>query len=121
MTSLRVLICEDDPVQALLLEDLIYEAGHRPVGPARRFVDALEIVDGTPVDVAIVDLTLLDGRSGPLIARHLAERGIRVIVLSGLTEVDPDLAEIRHVFVAKPARPEVISRLLGRVAPPVAA
>jgi DNA-binding response OmpR family regulator len=121
MPSLRVLICEDDPIQALSLEDLVYDAGHRPVGPARNFVQALEIADGTHLDVAIVDLTLTDGRSGPMIATHLAARGVRVIVLSGLTEVDPDLAGIGHVFVAKPHRPEIITALLKRPSAAVAA
>lgn len=112
MRSLKVLVCEDDPLQAMTLEDILYEAGHRPVGPAASYVQALEIADGTVLDAAIVDLTLADGRSGPMIARHLEERGIRVIVLSGLAEVDPDLSAIQHVYLTKPARAEILERLL---------
>lgn len=122
MRSLRVLVCEDDPLQAMNLEDILYEAGHRPIGPATNFVQALEIADGTVLDAAIVDLTLADGRSGPMIARHLEERGIRVIVLSGLAEVDPDLASVQHVYLTKPAHAEILKTLLRpRGTVPVAA
>lgn len=116
-TSLRVLICEDDPVQAMLLEDIVYRAGHRPIGPAKCFVEALEIVDANRIDAAIVDINLSDGRSGPLIARHLQDRCTKIIVMSGSDTVDPDLASIRHVFVAKPAPAAVIEALLGASRP----
>lgn len=118
MSCMRVLICEDDPAQAELLQDMLFEAGHRPLGPARRFVDALEIADAGRIDAAIVDLNLADGRSGPMIAKHLEARGVRVIVLSGQAEVDPDLAAVPHVFLMKPFRPAIIATLLRQ---PVAA
>jgi DNA-binding response OmpR family regulator len=73
-----VLIVEDEFLVALQLEDILADAGHRVVGiaPDR---DAIHRID-TPPQVALVDLNLRDGASGPTIARHLADRYGTVIV-----------------------------------------
>ncbi len=108
----RVLICEDEPLIALDLEGMVYDAGHEPVGPARTYSEALELAETARPGVAIVDLNLADGITGAGVARALADRGVRIIVLSGVTDVIPVLAGIPHVFIQKPVNPEAIVALL---------
>ena len=120
----RVLICEDEPLVALDLEQMVYDAGHEPVGPVRNFSDALEVADSARPSVAIIDLNLADGATGANLARILHERGIRIVVLSGMTDVSPALAGIPHVFISKPINPDAVTAVLeieGRVMPAPAA
>ena len=116
----RVLICEDEPLVALDLEQMVYDAGHEPVGPVRTFADALEVAETARPAVAIVDLNLADGATGANLARILSERGIRIIVLSGMMDVIPALAGIPHVFIPKPFNVDAVTAVLeieGRARP----
>lgn len=116
----RVMICEDEPLVALDLEQMVYEAGHEPVGPVRTFSEALEVAESVRPAVAIIDLNLADGVTGANLARLLSERGIRIVVLSGMTTVIPALAGIPHVFLQKPVNPDAMTAVLeieGRIMP----
>lgn len=66
-----VLIVEDEILVALQLESIISDAGHRVVGivPDRGSLDKIPDVP----QVALVDLNLRDGPTGPSIASRLAE------------------------------------------------
>lgn len=99
-----VLIVEDEFLVALDLEDIILQAGHDIVGVIadRRGVDAI----AASPSVALVDLNLRDGPTGPEIARHLAERfGTRIIFVTA----NPD--QIEHPpttalgYIRKPFNP----------------
>jgi DNA-binding NarL/FixJ family response regulator len=74
----NVLIVEDEFLVALELEDILTEAGHTVVGivPDEAGVHAL----AERPQVALVDLNLRDGPSGPAIARQLAEQFGTIIV-----------------------------------------
>ena len=116
----RVLICEDEPLVALDLEQMVYDAGHEPIGPVRTFSEALEVAESTRPAVAIIDLNLADGVTGAHLARLLSEREIRIIVLSGMRDVNPALAGIPHVFLHKPVNPDAMTAVLeieGRTIP----
>ena len=76
-----ILIVEDEILVALQLEDILCDAGHSVVGivPDQAALHALS----DPPQVALVDLNLRDGLTGPLIARALAERfGTRIIYVT---------------------------------------
>jgi DNA-binding NarL/FixJ family response regulator len=68
----NVLIVEDEFLVALELEGILTDAGHKVVGiaPDQASVAAL----AHPPEVALVDLNLRDGPSGPTIAELLAEK-----------------------------------------------
>ncbi|MBW8752862.1 MAG: response regulator [Sphingomonadales bacterium] len=74
----NVLIVEDEFLVALELEDILTDAGHKVVGivPDRAGAQVL----AQPPEVALVDLNLRDGPSGPTIAQQLAERFGTIIV-----------------------------------------
>jgi DNA-binding NarL/FixJ family response regulator len=78
MAAANVLIVEDEFLVALQLEDILTDAGHTVVGivPDQ---DGVRKLVAAP-QVALVDLNLRDGPSGPTIARQLAERFGTMIV-----------------------------------------
>ncbi|HUD28713.1 MAG TPA: response regulator [Novosphingobium sp.] len=77
----KVLIVEDEFLVALQLEDILADGGHAVVGVVPD-MDALARLGDAP-DVALVDLNLRDGLTGPAIARDLSGRyGSRVIYVT---------------------------------------
>jgi len=77
----RILIVEDEFLVALQLEDILAEGGHAVLGT---LPDAASVADlAEAPDVALVDLNLRDGLTGPSVARDLASRfGARVIYVT---------------------------------------
>jgi CheY-like chemotaxis protein len=77
-----VLIVEDEMIVAMLMEDLVRDLGVRDIHVCNDVGSALEMLQGTDVDCAILDLWLRDRDSMP-IADLLAERGIPFVFSSG--------------------------------------
>jgi DNA-binding response OmpR family regulator len=111
-----VLICEDEGLLASEMEAIAGEAGAAVAGIARTAGEARRIAQASRPDVAVIDLHLGDGRSGPELAAELAGRGMRIVVVSADTAVDPLLARIGHVFLAKPINPAMLRDLLSDAA-----
>ncbi len=77
----RILIVEDQPLIALCLEEAVIELGHKPAGMASNMSKALAL--GANADVALVDVDLLDGPTGPEIGKTLAENDVSVVFMTG--------------------------------------
>ena len=77
----KILIVEDEFLVALQLEDILSDGGHAVLGTVLDMA-SLAAIEERP-DVALVDLNLRDGLTGPAIARQLAVRfGARVIYVT---------------------------------------
>ena len=88
---MKILVCEDNVVLALDLQDQVQEAGHECLGFVTRASACMEFVARSRPDIVLVDLTLADGRTGPALIEQLNETGIRSIVISGeLSFLPPD-------------------------------
>lgn len=66
-----ILIVEDEMLVALEIESILEDRGYHVVGIASDLADALAFADRV-VDLALVDLNLRDGLTGPEIGRRLA-------------------------------------------------
>lgn len=66
-----ILIVEDEMLVALEMENILEEQGYKVVGIAADLAGALALADGT-IDLALVDLNLRDGLTGPEIGKRLA-------------------------------------------------
>jgi DNA-binding response OmpR family regulator len=90
--GLRVLIVEDEAILALEIELVLRDHGHEVVGAAMDCARALDIAAKTDgIDLAIVDLNLRDGPSGPEIARRLVrDHGVTVVFLTANPELIPE-------------------------------
>lgn len=89
--DLQVLIVEDQALLAMELELVLGEVGCTIVGCAMDTVGALGLAELRPPDLALVDINLLDGMTGPRIAERLIEAyGATVIFLTANPEQIPD-------------------------------
>lgn len=89
--DLRVLIVEDQAILAMELECVLSDAGCDVVGCAMDAPSAMEIARHTQPDLALVDLNLVDGRTGPdLAARLVRDHGAAVVFLTANPEQIPD-------------------------------
>lgn len=76
-----IAIIEDEFLVAMQIEDILLDNGYEVVANASDFAEASAIA--IPTDVALVDLNLRDGLSGPKIACMLSERfGTRIIYVT---------------------------------------
>ena len=107
----RVLVVEDDSLQAEHVCDLLVEEGMEPVGPTPSSQAALNLLDTASVDAAILDVRLRDGLCFE-IARMLTARRIPFLFFTGsIREVLP--AEFRTVpLLRKPCEPQALFNVL---------
>lgn len=89
--DLRVMIVEDQALLAMELELVLAEAGCDVVGCAMDKAGAFAIVERERPDLALIDVNLLDGLTGPQIAQRLVgDYGAAVIFLTANPEQIPD-------------------------------
>jgi DNA-binding response OmpR family regulator len=112
----RVLVVEDDALQAEHVCDLLVEEGMEPVGPAPTSEAALSLLDTVSVDAAILDVRLRSGLCFE-IARTLMARRVPFLFLTGsLREVLP--TEFRSVpLLQKPCEPGALFNMLRTMLP----
>ena len=77
----RILIVEDEMLVAFELESILEDLGHEPVGIVPD-VQAAELYFDEALDLALVDLNLRDGLTGPEIGERLGERGVTVLFIT---------------------------------------
>lgn len=70
----KILIVEDEMLVACEVEAVLGDLGHQVVGIAPDLETAMELA-AQPIDLALVDLNLRDGLTGPEIGRRLGEQG----------------------------------------------
>ena len=78
----RVLVVEDAPLVAMLIEDMLLDLGHDVVGPAFRVRTAIPLARAAAIDFAILDVNVGDENSFP-VAAVLRGRGIPFMFATG--------------------------------------
>jgi len=78
-----ILIVEDEPLIAMMLEDFLESFGHRIVGVADSVGDAMALVDAGGFDIAIIDVHLKQGEHIWPVADRLADEGIPFVLATG--------------------------------------
>jgi DNA-binding response OmpR family regulator len=86
-----ILIIEDEPLIAMMLEDFVESLGHVPAGTADNVDDALICVERGGFDFAILDVNLGASECWP-VADALAARRIPFVLATG-GHVNPPPAE----------------------------
>lgn len=103
----KVLIVEDEIFVALEIEEIVKEAGFDPKAIAADRAAAIEAAAGC--DIALVDLNLRDGPTGPAIGMELATRfGMRVIYVTANPAQIGDASAAALGVVTKPFRAQSI-------------
>ena len=81
MNTKRILIVEDEMLVAMEIEAILEDLGHECAGIAPDVETAKEHFEAT-LDLALVDLNLRDGLTGPQIGEALCQRGVPVIFIT---------------------------------------
>ena len=94
LASRRILVVEDSPVIAVVIEDMLKDSGCIVIGPAGNMAVALDLAASEKFDAAILDVNIRGGKIYP-VAHILAERGIPFILASGYADwtLPADLAD----------------------------
>ena len=96
-----ILIVEDEPLIAMMLEDFLLSLGHDVRATCDSVSEALKAVEAGDLDLAILDVNL-KGESVWPVAAQLRLRDIPFIIASG-GHVDPPPAEFASVpMIDKP-------------------
>lgn len=82
----RVMVVEDEPLEAIDCCDELRDAGAEIVGPYTSVAEALRHVDDAQIDVALLDYALADQNSEQL-QSALERRKIPFVVLTGYPRV----------------------------------
>lgn len=106
--NLAILIVEDEPLIAMMLEDFLESLGHRVVATADSVSQAIEHIDAGGFDVAIVDVHLKGGESAWPVADRLIERGLPFVLATG-GHIDPPPS--RHAAAPVLAKPYTIDAI----------
>lgn len=77
----RILIVEDEMLVALELENILEDLGHQSAGIVPDLGTAEEYFDQA-LDLALVDLNLRDGLTGPEIGARLGAKGVTVVFIT---------------------------------------
>ncbi|MCW3849098.1 response regulator [Sphingomonas sp. LB-2] len=83
MAAQRILIVEDEPLIAMMLEDFLEALGRELVGVADSVADAIAAVEIGGIDAAILDVNLRGGEQSWAVADALAKAGIPFLLSTG--------------------------------------
>lgn len=112
MSAGNVVIVEDEFLVAYQLEDILTDGGYRVVATVPDLAAADAVCE--QADLALVDLNLRDGPTGPAIARLLSERfGTRIVYVTANAGQICDPAATALGVVNKPFSCETIQAVVA--------
>jgi CheY-like chemotaxis protein len=106
--SRSILIVEDEPLIAMMLEDFLDSLGHRVVGIAESVKDAMARIDEGGFEVAIVDVHLKGGEHVWPVTDRLADEGVPFVLATG-GHIEPPPA--RHAAAPVLSKPYTIDSI----------
>ena len=112
MSKKSVLIVEDEPLIAMMLEDFLETLGHRVAGTCESLDEAIAKVDEGGFDLAIIDVQLKDGEQVWPLADRLAEEGKPFIIATGGHVEPPPVQHADAPVLSKPYTIEAIGPAL---------
>ena len=105
--SRSILIVEDEPLIAMMLEDFLESLGHEVAGSCDSVGDALAAVEQGGFDVAILDVNLKGENVWP-VASLLREKNVPFVIATG-GHVDPPPPEFNDAPVIE--KPYTVDRV----------
>lgn len=112
---LRVFYLEDNPLIVFHIEQMVEDLGHDYAGALDSFEALKAEFDSLQFDVALVDINLTDGATGPDAAAWLAEKGIPSIFVTGQEQMARDHEDVCIGVVTKPVMLEALRKQLDQV------
>jgi len=116
MSARNILVVEDEPLIAMMLEDFLESLGHSVSATCESVKDALDAADKGGFDLAILDVNL-KGESVWPVATRLREQNVPFVIATG-GHVDPPPAEFANVPVIE--KPYTVDRVTPAIEAAVA-
>ena len=107
-----VLIAEDEFLLAMEIEDMVRAIGCTVVGPAAGVAELLALMDGTPCDVALLDVHLRHGEPVYAVVDRLRALDIPFVFMTAYGEADIDPRYADAHILCKPFSATEIERCL---------
>lgn len=111
-SSQRILIVEDEPLIAMMLEDFLDMLGRQVAGTADCVAAALELIEAGGIDAAILDVNLAGGETSWPIADALAAAGVPFVVATGGSGDTISAAHQHCPILAKPFTMDAVEQAL---------
>ena len=112
----NILIIEDEPLIAMMLEDFLDALDREVAGTADNCASALELIEQGGVHAAILDVNLRGGEKSWPIADALTARGIRYIFATGGSTDSLAEAYRDRPTLPKPFTMDAVSKALDSLA-----
>ncbi|PPU73654.1 MULTISPECIES: response regulator [Xanthomonas] len=100
--EVRVLVVENDDMNAMLLDLQLVHAGAIVVGPVGHVEEAMQLIRTNAPDMAVLDYRLANGETSEPVARLLSERGIPFVLATGVARGSIPGGFERGVILTKP-------------------
>lgn len=97
----RILVVDDEPLVAMLVEDLLCEAGAQVVGPAATLDVGFDLLRAGGLDGAVLDVNL-DGVLVYPLAEALERAGVPFVFVTGYGRLGVDAAFADATVLHKP-------------------
>jgi DNA-binding NtrC family response regulator len=110
----RILVIEDDWYIADAMALLLENEGAVVIGPVANVAEAAPLVDGGPIDLAVVDLNLQGEMADDLVERLTNNRITAVVVTA--YEPDPSVVERAFATLRKPVAADTLIDTLRQAA-----
>lgn len=111
MTSVpAILVVEDEPLIAMMLEDFLDALGYALAGTADGVADALALVASGGFDAALIDINLRDGEPSWPVADALTAAGKPFVIATGGTN---DSVPSRYAHVPVLTKPYTLDGVRG--------
>lgn len=114
MTSpARILVVEDEPLIAMMLEDFLDLLGRTVTGTADSVSSAMAAVDQGGIDAAILDVHLRAGEKSWPVADKLAAAGIPFVLATGGSGDMIEPAHRDRPVLSKPFTMDAVEKVLN--------
>lgn len=115
--AVRVLVVEDEPLLAELVESMLLDMGYETVGPAASAQVALALYRTEPIDLVLLDIGLRGSTNGLQLAELLlAHNPVPLIFLTSFADAQT-FQQAQHIgpaaYLVKPAEPESLHRAIA--------
>ncbi len=114
--SISILIVDDDPVVALMLENHLEIAGRRAVICADNVAVALSHIARGDIDMAIIDVMLAHGETSAPVAQALVAQGIPFLIATAGFIAAPEPVYEGRPILLKPYSLELLDRAIAGLA-----
>ncbi|MCC4595952.1 response regulator [Xanthomonas campestris pv. phormiicola] len=113
LRGLRILVVENDEMNATLLELQLAQAGAAVIGPAESVRQALALIEQERPDRAVLDFRLAAGETSEAVARMLTEHAIPYVLATGVAAESLPPGFAAGVVLTKPYLSEQLIKALG--------